>query len=157
MGQTIVRLICYLLLYRCLSLFMLSKVISSSSSQTGVPKPGGGGYIPPIICLPPNSLRMVHICIPPNILNGFTSERKFGEKSALFLMKTFFWSSPEFGKKKCSIFDDDLFFFFGLHLNSRRKSVPFAFFSLVFTKFPHLSKIVVEVHPPNVENRAKLG
>ena len=30
------------------------------------------------------------------------------------------------------------------------------FFSLVFTKFPHLNKIVVEVHPPDVENRAKL-
>ena len=56
----------------------------------------------------------------------------------------------------CSIFDEELFF--GLHLNSGRKIVPFAFFSLVFTKLSHLSKSVVEVHPPpNVENRAKLG
>ena len=47
-------------------------------------------------------------------------------------MKTFFlfffWSSPEFGEKKCSIFGEVLFF--GLHL------------------FAHLKKIVVEVHPP---------
>ena len=31
-----------------------------------------------------------------------------------FLVKTFFWSSPEFGEKKCSIFGEDLFF--ALHL-----------------------------------------
>ena len=72
----------------------------------------------------------------------------WGRKGVLFLKKTFF--------------------FFGLYLNSGRKSVLFAFWSssefgekkssiLVFTKFPHLNKIVVEVHPPNVENRAKLG
>ena len=90
----------------------------------------------------------------------FVLHLNLGRESVLFLTKTFFfvlflffiWSSPEFGKKKCSIFNN---FFFFLHLNSGRKSVPFAF-SLVFTKFPHLSKIVVEVHPPNVENRVKL-
>ena len=61
---------------------------------------------------------------------------KSGRKSVLFLKKTFlfFWSSPEFGEKKCSI----------------------SIFLLVFTKFQHLNKIVVEVHPPNVENMAKL-
>ena len=51
-----------------------------------------------------------------------------GKKSVLFLMKTFsffFWSAPEFGEK----------------------SVPFAFF-FIFTKFPNLNEIVVEVHPP---------
>ena len=74
---------------------------------------GGWGIYPPIIWLyPPHSLRMVHTCTPPpNNLNGCTSERKFGGKSVLFLMKNFFGgSSPEFGEKKCSIFDEDLFF-----------------------------------------------
>ena len=115
------------------------------ASTRGAETRGVGDISSPIIWL-----------YPPNILNGFTSERKFGEKRALFLMKTFtffFWSSPEFGKKKFGkklkiIFDEDLFFLFVLHLNSGRKSVPFAFFSLAFTKFPHLGKIVVEVHPP---------
>ena len=108
---------------------------------------------------------------------GITSERKFEEKKYSIFEEDLFcfsWSSPEFGKKKCSIFDEDLFLFlfFGLHLNSARKSVLFltktfflififwsspelgekkcsiCIFSLVFTKFPHLSKIVVEVHPP---------
>ena len=75
---------------------------------------------------PPTSPLHFKYCLSVNL----------GEKSVLFLVKTFFfWSSPEFGKKKCSI----------------------CIFSLVFTKFPHLNKIVVEVHPPNVENRAKLG
>ena len=36
---------------------------------------------------------------------GVPSERKFGEKSVLFLLKTFFvWSSPEFGKKVFHLF-----------------------------------------------------
>ena len=72
----------------------------------------------------------------------FQSSPEFGEKSVLFLMKTFFlfWSSPEFGEKK--IFDEDLFFY-SPHLNLGKK---------IFTKFPQLNKIVVEVHPPNVEN-----
>ena len=63
--------------------------------QPGVLKPGGGGgdISSPIIWL-----------YPPNILNGFTLERKFGEKRTLFLMKTFT-------------------FFFGLHLNLGRKSL----------------------------------
>ena len=47
--------------------------------------------------------------------------------------------------KKCSIFDKDLFF--GLHLNLGKKVIHLHFF-LVFTKFPNLNKIVVEVHPP---------
>ena len=38
----------------------------------------------------------------------------------------FFLSSPEFGEKKCST----------------------CIFLLVFVDFPHLNKIVVEVHPP---------
>ena len=29
-----------------------------------------------------------------------------------FLVKTFFWSSPEIGEKKCSIFGEDLFLLF---------------------------------------------
>ena len=102
---------------------------------------GGQGCRNPGGIYPPNS------CIPPNNWNGCTAERKFGEKncsifeedlffglhlnsgrkSVLFLKKTFFfWSSPEFVEKKCSI----------------------CIFLLVFTKFPHLNKIVVEVHPP---------
>ena len=56
--------------------------------------------------------------------------------------------------KKCSILVKDLFFWSSLEFGE--KSVSFAFF-LVFTKFLHLNKIVVEVYPPNVENRAKLG
>ena len=59
--------------------------IATSNSQ-GCRNPGGMGEI-----YPPNSLRMVHICIPPNNLNGCTAERKLGGK-------------------KCSIFDEDLFF-----------------------------------------------
>ena len=67
------------------------------------------------------------------------SSPECGEKSVLFLMKTFFfWSSPEFGEK----------------------SVPFAFF-LVFSKFPHMNKIVVEVHLPPMlkigQNWGKIG
>ena len=97
------------------------------TSQPGVPKQeGDGGYIPPIIWMyTPNILRMVHICIPPNNLNGCTSERKFGEKNVLFLLKTFFLVFTWIWGKKC-----------------------FVCFFLVFTKFSHLNKIVVEVHPP---------
>ena len=52
-----------------------------------------------------------------------------GKNSVLFLLKTFFfWSSSKIGEKKYSIFGEDLFFIFGLHLNSGRKSVLFAFF-----------------------------
>ena len=78
-----------------------------------VPKPGRmGGYIPPITWLyPPNNLRMVHFSIPHNNLKGCTAERKFGEKSVLLMLKTFFfWSSPKIGEKKCSILGEDLFF-----------------------------------------------
>ena len=41
-----------------------------------------------------------------------------GKKSVPYLVKIFFfyWSSPEFGEKKDSILED-LFLFFGLHLN----------------------------------------
>ena len=75
-------------------------LVADRWAGAGVPKPGGD--IPPIIWLyPPNS------CIYPNNLNGCTAERKFGGK-------------------KCSILAEDLFF--GLHLNSGRKSVLFAFF-----------------------------
>ena len=87
----------------------------SSSSQPCVvcrgakTRRGMGGYIPP------NNLAVS----PPIDLNGYASERKLG--------------------KKCSIFDEDLFFVW---------SSP---------EFPNLNKIVVEVHPPNVKNRAKLG
>ena len=54
----------------------------------GVPKQGGMGEY-----------------ISPNDLNECTVHlsENWG-KSVLFLMKTFFfWSSPEFGEKKCSI------------------------------------------------------
>ena len=109
-----------------------TQLLLKNCRSQGCRNPGGmGGNIPPNNMYPPKSLRMVHICIPSNILNGFASERKYGEKSALFVMRTFFFC-----------------FFFGLHLNSGRLNVPFAFFSLVFTKFPHRNKIVVEVHPP---------
>ena len=40
----------------------------------------------------------------------------------------FFWSSPEFGEKKCSIFDEDLFFWSLPEFEFGEKSVPFAFF-----------------------------
>ena len=66
----------------------------------------------------------------------------------------------EFGEKKCFIFGEDLYyyyFFFGLHLNLGKKSSIFGedlLFFWVFTEFAHLNKIVVEIHPPNVENRA---
>ena len=64
-----------------------------------------------------------------------------GKKSVPFLVKTFFfWSSPELGGKKCSISGEDLF----------------VFFFLVFTEFAYLKKVLVEVHPPNVENSVKL-
>ena len=79
---------------------------------------GWGNISPPILWLyPPNSLRMVHICILPNNLRmGLQLSVNLGEKSVLFLLKTFF-------------------FFFGLHLNSERKSVLFLMktFFLVFT------------------------
>ena len=117
---------------------------------------GDKGYIPPIIWLyPNNSLRMVHICIPSNSLNGCTSERKFGKKKCSILVEDLFFlvSTWIWGKKR-SIFDEDLFF--SLHLNLGKKVFHLLFF-LVFTKFPHLNKIVVEVHPPNEWNRAKLG
>ena len=54
------------------------------------------------------------------------------------------------------LFGRPFFFFFGLLLNLGKKVFHLLIF-LVFTKFPHLNKIVVEVHPPNVENRAKFG
>ena len=101
--------------------------------------PGGmGGYIPPIIWLyTPNSLRMVHFCIPPKNLKGFTAERKFVEKSVLLLLRTFFFGLHLKSGRKSVLFLEKAFFF-GLHLNSGRKSVLFAFFFfLVFTKFPH--------------------
>ena len=60
-------------------------------------------------------------------------------------MKTFFWFSPKFGEKSVLVLIKT-FFFFGLHLNLGN-SVSFAIF-LVFTKFPNLNQIVVEVHPP---------
>ena len=64
---------------------------------------------------------MVHFCIPPNNLKGCTAERKFGGKSVLFLLKTFFfWSSPKIGKKKCSIFEGDLFFWSSLEFGKKK-------------------------------------
>ena len=45
------------------------------------------------------------------------------------------------------------FFFFGSSPEFWDKSVPFAFFLGVFTKFPHLNKIVVEVHPPQCSTK----
>ena len=54
---------------------------SKRTADRGAETRGGmGGYIPET----PNSLRMVHICIPLNNSNGCTFERKFGEKSVLF-------------------------------------------------------------------------
>ena len=102
----------------------------------GVETRGGWGvYIPPIIWLyPPQKFENGPHLHPPNNLNGCTSERKLGEKSVLFLMKTFFflffsfWSSPEFGEKERSIFDEDLFF--GLHLNLGKKVFHLLFFGL---------------------------
>ena len=93
-----------------------------------------------------------------NNLNGCTYERKFREKSVLFLLKTFFlfWSSSEFGEKSVLFLIKTFIFVFGLHLNLGKKSVPFAFF-LVFTKFPHLNKIVVEVHPLQCWKLGKIG
>ena len=61
-----------------------------------------GGISPPIIWLYP----------PPNNLNGCTVHlsENWG-KSVLFLMKTFFFGLHlNLGKKKCSIFNEDLFF-----------------------------------------------
>ena len=66
------------------------------------------------------------------------SPLEFGEKSAPVLAKTFFWSSPELGEKKCSIFGEDLFF--GLHL-------------ICSTEKKSWSRFI----PSNVENRSKLG
>ena len=120
-----------------------------------------GDKSPPVIWLypPPNSLKMVHICIPSNNLNGCTAERKFGEKKCSILAEDllffFFCSSPKIGERKCSISEEDLFFWSSPEFGEKKCSV--CIFRLVFTKFPHLNKIEVEVHPPNVENRAKLG
>ena len=81
---------------------LIKPIVFARGAET---RAGMGGYIPPNnLAVSPNRLRMVHICIPPNNLNRCAVERKFGEKSVLFLLKTFFWSSPEFGEKKCSIF-----------------------------------------------------
>ena len=46
-----------------------------------------------------------------------------GKKEFHVWLKPFFWSSPEFGEKVFTIFGED--FFFGLHLNSGKKIVPF--------------------------------
>ena len=93
----------------------------------------------------------------------FWSSPKIGEKKCSISEEDhffFFWSLPEIGKKKCSISEEDLFFIFYFFWSSSEfgeKKCSVCIFRLVFTKFPHLNKIVVEVHPPNVENRAKMG
>ena len=81
----------------------------------GIYPPNNLTVSPPIIWVWPTS------CIPPIILLLCASERRFplefGEKSVPHLVKTyFFWSSPELGEKKCSIFWWRPMFFFGLHL-----------------------------------------
>ena len=70
---------------------LLQKTASTQASRGAETR---GGYIPPVICLyPPNSLRMVHICIFPNNLNGCTAERKFVEtKSSILAEDLFFFS-----------------------------------------------------------------
>ena len=92
---------------------------------------------------------MVHICIPPNILNGFAPERKFGKESALFVMKTFFffflfiWSSSEFGGKKYSIFDKDFFFFFfwsSPEFGEKKCSICIFFFGLHYISTPEQNR-----------------
>ena len=118
-------------------------------SQAVEPKPGGIN--------PPNNLavsspivwglRMVHFCIPPNNLKGCTAERKFGGKVFYSCWRPFFfWCSPKIEEKKCSIFEGDLFFWSSLEFGEKKCTV--CIFLLVFTKFPHLNKIVVEVHSP---------
>ena len=60
----------------------------------GVPKQGGdGGDIPPIIWLYPPIVWMgVHLSVKMEKKVFYSSRKPF-----------FFWSSPEFGEKKCSI------------------------------------------------------
>ena len=80
-------------------------------------KGGGDGEI-----YPPNSLRMVHICITPNNLNGCTSERKCGEKSKWsILAEDFFFvcSSSEFVGKSVSF---AFYFWSPLNFNTWTKS-----------------------------------
>ena len=104
--------------WRTLACYVLGprpRAILSLASRAGVPKQGEmGGYIPPIIWLyPPNTLRMVHTGIPPNNLNGCTSEGvNLGEKCSVLVEDLFFiWSSPEFGEKSVPF----AYFFFGIH------------------------------------------
>ena len=136
-----------------------TEILPLATSRGAETRGGWGGYIPPIIWLyPPNSLRKVHICIPPNNLNGCTAERKFGGKKCSILAEDFFFGLHLKSRKRCSIFDEDPFFcFFWSSPEFGEEKCSICIFLLVFTKFPHLNKIVVEVHPPNVENRAKLG
>ena len=73
--------------------------------------PGWDGWI-----YPNNSLRMVHICIPPNNLNGCTSERVNLEKKVFYSCgRPFFCSSPEFRKKSVPF---AYFFWFSLNFHT---------------------------------------
>ena len=104
----------------------------------GVPKQGGkGGYIHPnnFDVSPPIVWEWSTTSASPAIIwMGVHLSVNLGKKCSILVKDLFFWSSPEF----------------------EEKSVPFAFV-LVFTKFPHLNKIVVEIHPPQCSNWAKLG
>ena len=90
-------------------------------------KGGWGRYIPPIIWL-----------YPPNNLNGCTVHlsENWGKKCSISDEDLFFWSSPGFGEKSV-LFLMETFF---LHLNLGKKCSICIF--LLFTKFPNLNKIV---------------